>query len=205
MLKHLALFSMFLLLTLCVTPRIALAQQKETPVSNREIAERLTRLEEGQKALAQRLEDVNANLNKRIDDLRAEMNSRFGELRAEMNQRFEGVDQRFEGVNQRFDSVNQRFDDVNRRFDDVNRRIDDIMTLLQILISVLVALVLAIAAAGFVMWRKILQVVSSVQIKLGLDQAVREQVVHLEQEVGYVKGKLQELSVTVENMAKGRG
>ena len=55
------------------------------------------------------------------------------------------------------------------------------------------------------MWRKILQVESSVQIKLGLDQAVREQVVHLEQEVGFVKGKLQELSVTVENMAKGRG
>jgi ABC-type multidrug transport system fused ATPase/permease subunit len=212
MLKQLALFSMFLLLTLCATPRIALAQQKETPVSNREIAERLTRLEEGQKALAQRLEDVNANLNKRIDDLRAEMNSRFGELRAEMTQRFEGIDQRFEGVNQRFEGVNQRFDDVNRRFDDVNRRFDDmndrfndIMTFLQIIVSVLVALVLAIAGAGFVMWRKILQVESSVQIKLGLDQAVREQVIHLEQEVGFIKGKLQELSGTVENLAKGRG
>jgi hypothetical protein len=159
MLKRLALFSMFLLVTLCATPRITLAQQKETPVSNREIAERLIRLEEGQKALAQRLEDVNTNLNKRIDDLRGEMNNRF----------------------------------------------DDLMTFQHIIVSALIALVLAIAGAGFVMWRKILEVDATVQTKLGLDHMVKDRIFLLEQEVGFVKGKLQELSVTVENMAKGRG
>jgi hypothetical protein len=74
------------------------------------------------------------------------------------------------------------------------------MTLLQIIISALVALVLAIAGAGFVMWRKILAVDAAVQIKIGLDQAVRDQVLHLEQEVGFVKGKLKELS---EALGKG--
>ena len=47
-------------------------------ISDREIVERLTRLEEGQKAL-----------HKRIDDLRSEMNGRFDDLRSEMNGRFD--------------------------------------------------------------------------------------------------------------------
>ena len=45
-------------------------------ISDREIVERLTRLEEGQKALNKRIDDV----NKRIDDLREEVNSRFNIL-----------------------------------------------------------------------------------------------------------------------------
>jgi len=47
-------------------------------ITDREIVERLTRLEEGQKAL-----------HKRIDDLRSEMNGRFDDLRSEMNGRFD--------------------------------------------------------------------------------------------------------------------
>jgi len=55
-------------------------------ITDKEIIERLTRLEEGQKAL-----------NQRLDDLRDDMNSRFG------------------GVNSRFDDMNSRFDDMNSR------------------------------------------------------------------------------------------
>lgn len=88
---------------------------------------------------------------------------------------------------------------MNRRFDDVNSRFNDVMTLLQIIVSALVALVLAIAGTGFVMWwRRVLAVDAAVQTKIGLDQAVREQVTRLEQEVGFVKGKLKELSEAVE-------
>ncbi len=75
-------------------------------ISDREIVERLTRLEEGQKALAEGFQAFDKGLNKRMDDLRSEMNSRF-----------EGVDKCFEGVNQRFEEVNNRFDEVNHRFD----------------------------------------------------------------------------------------
>jgi len=149
-----------LLISIWAFPCSVLAQTQDALISNREIAERLTRLEEGQKALAQRLEDVNTSLNKRLEDVNTSLNKRIDDLRTEMNQRF-----------------------------------NDIMTLLRIIISTLVALVLAIAGAGFVIWRKILTVDAAVQI--GLDQAVREQVLHLEQEMGFVKGKLKELSDTL--------
>ena len=47
-------------------------------ISDKEIVERLTRLEEGQKALNKRIDILEENMNKRIDDLREEMNARFG-------------------------------------------------------------------------------------------------------------------------------
>ncbi len=65
------------LMTILLVPMVAAAVEKAPRITDREIVERLTRLEEGQKAL-----------NKRFDDLRAEMNGRFDDLRAEMNERF---------------------------------------------------------------------------------------------------------------------
>ncbi len=61
----------------------ALAVERAPRITDREIVERLTRLEEGQKALNKRIDDVNKrfdDVNKRIDDLRAEMNGRFDTL-----------------------------------------------------------------------------------------------------------------------------
>jgi len=49
-------------------------------ISDKEIVERLTRLEEGQKALNKRIDILEENMNKRIDDLREEMNARFEDL-----------------------------------------------------------------------------------------------------------------------------
>lgn len=48
----------------------ALAQEQEVTITSREVVERLVRVEEGQKALAQQLESVNASLNKRIRPFR---------------------------------------------------------------------------------------------------------------------------------------
>ena len=45
---------------------------------------------------------------------------------------------------------------------------------------------------------KILAVDSAVQTKIGLDQVMREDVVRLEQELGFVKGKLKELAEAAE-------
>jgi len=52
-----------------LVPMIASAVEKTPRITDKEIIERLTRLEQGQKAI-----------NKRIDDLRAEMNGRFNTL-----------------------------------------------------------------------------------------------------------------------------
>ncbi|MCD6256050.1 MAG: hypothetical protein J7J44_07250 [Deltaproteobacteria bacterium] len=57
-------------------PMVASAVEKAPRITDKEIIERLTRLEEGQRAINKRIDDV----NKRIDDLRAEMNNRFNTL-----------------------------------------------------------------------------------------------------------------------------
>ena len=56
-----------------LTPSMLIAVERAPRISDREIVERLTKLEEGQKSLEKRFDDV----NRRIDDLRSEMNSRF--------------------------------------------------------------------------------------------------------------------------------
>ena len=69
------LFGLFALLVSSV-----LAVEPAPRITDREIVESLTRLEEGQKALNQRFDDVNQrfeDVNRRIDDLRAEMNTKF--------------------------------------------------------------------------------------------------------------------------------
>ena len=58
------------------SPSLLLAVERAPRISDKEIVERLTRLEEGQKSLEKRFDDV----NRRIDDLRSEMNSRFNTL-----------------------------------------------------------------------------------------------------------------------------
>jgi hypothetical protein len=82
---------------------VSAAVEEAPRITDREIVERLTRLEEGQKAL-----------NKRFDDLRAEMNGRFqamdkrsDDLRAEMNGRFQAIDKRFDDLRA---EMNGRFD-----------------------------------------------------------------------------------------------
>ena len=86
--------------------------ERSPRITDKEIVERLTRLEEGQKTINKRIDDLDAKLNKRIDDLRAEMNSKFDtvnkridDLRAEMNSRFEAMDSRFKAMNSRFDTL----------------------------------------------------------------------------------------------------
>jgi ABC-type multidrug transport system fused ATPase/permease subunit len=198
----------FLALLLWSLPSLGLAQPRETAVNNREVVERLTRLEEGQKALAQRLEEVNLNLGKRIEEVNANLSKHIEEVNASLNRRIDDLRaemlQRFEQVDKRFEDVSKRFEDVSKRFEDVSGRFNDVMTMLQIIVSTLVALVLAIAGAGLVMWRKILTVdavvQTHVQTKIGFDQVVRDQMLHLEQEIGFVKGKLKELS---ESLGKG--
>ena len=78
---------MTFMIAVLIIPSLLFAFETAPRISDREIVERLTRLEEGQKSL------------------RSEMNSRFNDLRSEMNARFQGVDQRFEGVHQRFDTL----------------------------------------------------------------------------------------------------
>ena len=60
-----------------LTPSLLIAVETAPRISDREIVERLTRLEEGQKNLERRIDNLDKGLNNRIDDLRSEMNRRF--------------------------------------------------------------------------------------------------------------------------------
>ena len=63
-----------------LTPSMLIAVETAPRISDREIVERLTRLEEGQQNLERRIDNLDRGLNNRIDDLRSEMNSRFDAL-----------------------------------------------------------------------------------------------------------------------------
>ncbi len=69
---------MTFMIAVLIIPSLLFAFETAPRISDREIVERLTRLEEGQKSL------------------RSEMNSRFNDLRSEMNSRFEAIDKRFD-------------------------------------------------------------------------------------------------------------
>jgi len=84
------------LMAILLVPMVAAAVEKAPRITDREIVERLTLLEEGQKALNKRIDDLRAEMNGRFNDLRAEMNGRFNDLRAEMNGRFQAMDKRFD-------------------------------------------------------------------------------------------------------------
>ena len=70
----------FIFVVLLTSPLWGSNIQVAPRISDKEIIERLTRLEEGQKALNKRIDEVERNLNKRIDDLRAQMNARFAAM-----------------------------------------------------------------------------------------------------------------------------
>ncbi|MBW2740313.1 MAG: hypothetical protein JRE64_16040, partial [Deltaproteobacteria bacterium] len=65
------------LITVLMIPSLLLAVERAPRISDREIVERLTRLEEGQKHLRSEMNNRFDGVDKRFDDLRSEMNSRF--------------------------------------------------------------------------------------------------------------------------------
>ena len=92
-------FIIFILVLVVISPLWAKSIQVAPRISDREIVERLTRLEEGQKALNKRIDDVNKRIddvNKRIDALERSLNKRIDDLRAEMNARFAAMDKRLD-------------------------------------------------------------------------------------------------------------
>ncbi len=65
------------MIAVLIIPSLLFALETAPRISDREIVERLTRLEEGQKNLEKRIDNLDKGLNNRINDLRSEMNSRF--------------------------------------------------------------------------------------------------------------------------------
>jgi len=119
-------------LLVCFMPVRLLAVAVAPRTSDREIIERLTRLEEGKRNLEQRMVEGFAALGQRIDD----------------------TNRRIDDTNRRIEDTNRRIEDNNRslsqRFDDTNRRIDELREYLLWGFGVMFAGMFALV--GFVLW-----------------------------------------------------
>jgi DNA repair exonuclease SbcCD ATPase subunit len=117
------------LLAFCLFPSQALPVETAPRITDREIVEKLTRLEEGQKALGQRIDDTNRRLEEGLKAL---------------NQRVEEGDK----------ALNLRIDDTNRRIDklkqDLGQRIDELRQTLLWGLGVMFAGMFALV--GLVIW-----------------------------------------------------
>ena len=113
------------LLTLFFFPSPSFSVDVAPRITDREIVERLTRLEEGQKASAQRLDDTNRR----------------------MEEGFKSLNQRIDNTNRR---IEEGFKSLNQRIDDTNHRIDELRETLLWSSGVLFSGMLALV--GFVLW-----------------------------------------------------
>ena len=126
-------------LLVCFMPVRLLAVEVAPRITDREIIERLTRLQEGQRNLEQRMVEGFAALGQRIDDT---------------NRRIDDTNRRIDDTNRRIEDTNRRIEDNNRslsqRFDDTNRRIDELREYLLWGFGVMFAGMFALV--GFVLW-----------------------------------------------------
>lgn len=138
-------------------------------ITDWEIVEKLTRLEEGQKKSEEGMQTVDKGLNKRIDDLRSEMNGRFegvnkriDDLHSEMNSRFEVVNKRIDDLHS---EMNRRFEGVDRRFEDVNHRFDTLQWMLGLFITIALVIFGFILRLMWLMHRKQAQMETTLEMQ----------------------------------------
>ena len=117
-----------LFLILWVMPAIASGIEVAPRITDKEIIERLTRLEEGQKSILR------------------EMDKRFEAI----DRRFEAIDRRFEAIDKRFEAIDKRFEAIDRRFEAIDRRFDQLNNLIIGIIGAFSAIVAV--TIGFAIW-----------------------------------------------------
>jgi len=103
-----------LFLILWGMPAIVSGIEVAPRITDKEIIERLTRLEEGQKSILR------------------EMDKRFEAI----DRRFETIDKRFEAIDRRFETIDKRFEAIDRRFDQLNNLIIGIIGAFSAIVAV---------------------------------------------------------------------
>ncbi len=132
---------------LVIATGFAHAIESALPISDKEMVERLTRLEEGQKGLNQRIESLEKSVDHRFESV----DQRFESLEKSMDQRFNSVDRRFESLeksmNQRFESLEKTMD---QRFESMDQRFESQENATYFLGGLIIALFAAMF--GFMLW-----------------------------------------------------
>jgi len=105
----------------------------------REIIERLVRLEEGQKAIVR-------EMNVRFEAV----DQRFQALEKRLEARFEAIDERFKAIDERFEAVDKRFESIEKHFELLEKRLDQLGN---IFIGIVAAFAAIVAVTiGFAVW-----------------------------------------------------
>lgn len=81
-----------------------MSRAEDIGLTDKEIIERLVRLEEGQASLNKRFEEGFASLNKRIDDSNVNLNKRIDELNVSLNKR---IDELNVSLNKKIDELRE--------------------------------------------------------------------------------------------------
>jgi len=144
------IFPIFSLLFILSLAHVAYAVTVAPRISDREIIERLAKLEEGQKSLRQVMKQG-------FNAMQTQMDQRFNALQSQMDQRFQAVDQRFHAVDQRFQAVDQRFNALetrmDQRFDAMDAQNERIRNLMLVVIGGIMGLIAAIVGLiGYIIW-----------------------------------------------------
>ena len=134
--KHLFRLFFTALFSVLIHADVALAVEVAPRISDREIIERLTRLEEGQQSMGRQIEQ------------------RFQAMHKQTEQRFQAMEQRMEAMHkqteQRMEAMHkqtgQRFQAMDQRFLSVEKHMDAQWNLTLVLIMAIIGLV------GFVVW-----------------------------------------------------
>lgn len=124
---HKILLAALGILSLFFSTRAGFAVEIAPRISDKEIVEKLSRLEEGQKSIDKRFEDIN---------------KRFEDINKQIDKRFEDVDKRFEDMNRRIDDLRS---EMNGRFDGMNERFNTLQWMFGLFITIALAIFAAIA------------------------------------------------------------
>ena len=174
--KHLFRLFFTALFSVLIHADVALAVEVAPRISDREIIERLTRLEEGQQSMGRQIEQrFQAMLKQteqrfqameqRMEAMHKQTEQRFQAMQEQIEQRFQAMEQRMEAMHkqteQRFQAMEQRMEithkqteqrmeamheQTEQRFLSVEKRMDVQWSLTLVLIMAIIGLV------GFVVW-----------------------------------------------------
>ena len=124
-----------LFLILWVMPAIVSGIEVAPRITDKEIIERLTRLEEGQKSILREMDKRFEAMDKRFEAI---------------DRRFEAIDKRFEAIDRRFEAIDRRFETIDKRFEAIDRRFDQLNNLIIGIIGAFSAIVAV--TIGFAIW-----------------------------------------------------
>ena len=156
----------------------ALAVERAPRISDREIVERLTRLEEGQRSMQQRTEQRFSTVEQRLSSMEKRMDERFEAMNKKMDERFSAMqkqlDDRFSAMQKQLDD---RFSFMQKQMDLMRRQMENHMMIQWNLILALIVAILGLV--GFVVWdratalkpleRRFTRIADEIEKDLGMD------------------------------------